>query len=558
MGEKKIQDNKEPILVAAAWPYANGSLHLGHVAALISADIIARYFRLAGHPTLFVSGSDCHGTPIAVEADRQGIPPIEIAEKYHQEFYETLVNGLGFSYDLYTTTTTDNHRKVVQEIFLKLYQEGNIYTKTEELPYCLACKRFLPDRYIEGECPICHFNDARGDQCDQCGNLMDSKQLISPRCKICGQPPGWRESEHFYLKLSAFQDQLKEWAKKSVGWRANAKNFTINFLEQGLHDRAITRDSDWGIPIPLQGYETKCIYVWFEAVCGYLSASKEYSRLQNQEGLWKSFWQNPAAKHYYVHGKDNIPFHTIIWPAILMGYGGLELPDTIISSEYLSLEGRQFSKSRHWAVWLPDFLANFDPETLRYYLVAGGPETADANFLWKEYQTKTNSELIGNFGNLVNRIFSFINVRFPTGVKLPQDIDEKGKEFLDLTKAAFAAVGQAIEKGKLREGLKTIWKIVEYGNRYVNDIAPWKTIKEDPAKTEMDLAVTATVIKNLAVLVSPYLPRTAERIYQMMGLKKIDGWDFVPAEKILIKEAAPLYKQIEDETVKKEMEKLGK
>ncbi len=304
--------NKRKMFIGAAWPYANGSLHLGHVAALLGADILARYFRSKGEEVLFVSGSDCHGTPIAFEADRLRVNPSEIADKYHEEFVESLVKGLQFSYDLYTKTTTENHKEVVQEIFLKLLKEGVIYTKTEELPYCLDCKRFLPDRYIEGECPICHYGSARGDQCDECGSIIDAHDLIRPRCKVCGSVPEWRSSEHFFLRLSVFEQKIKDWIEKSSGWRPNAKNFTLNILKSGLIDRGITRDITWGVPIPLPGYESKSIYVWFEAVCGYLSASKELSKESGNPELWKKFWVDENAVHYYVHGKDNIPFHTII------------------------------------------------------------------------------------------------------------------------------------------------------------------------------------------------------------------------------------------------------
>ncbi|MBI5765621.1 methionine--tRNA ligase [Candidatus Falkowbacteria bacterium] len=546
------------ILVAAAWPYANGSLHLGHVSSLIGSDILARYFRLAGDKVLFVSGSDCHGTPIALEADRLGIKPAEIADGYHREFVETLINGLGFSYDLYTKTTTENHREVVQEVFLSLYRKGYIYIKTEILPYCANCQRFLPDRYIEGECPICHFSSARGDQCDNCGNLIDTQQLINPKCRICGSSPIWRESEHFFLKLSAFQEQIRDWITNSEGWRTNAKNFSLNLLKQGVPDRAITRDIEWGIAIPLPGYESKRIYVWFEAVCGYLSASKEWSQIIGQPEAWREWWESSDSIHYYVHGKDNIPFHTIIWPSILSGRGGLHLPDRIISSEYLNLEGRQFSKSRSWAVWLPDFLAKFDPETLRYFLVTNGPETADTSFFWKEYQTRINQELIGNFGNFVYRTLSFIKARFPRGVSFPTQPDEESYKFLALAQETFSSVGESIEAGRFREGLRSILRLVETGNRYLSNAAPWVSIKTNPAKTENDLAVTAHVIKCLVILVSPFLPKTAERILKDIGSDPAEiNWSYPVQGVTVVSETVPLYKKIETSEIEEQLQKLG-
>ena len=555
----KNSTEKQNILIAAAWPYANGSLHLGHVAALIGADVLARYFRLDGNNVLYVSGSDCHGTPIVLEADRLKTTPDKIAIKYHEEFSKTLIDGLNFSYDNYTNTMTENHKAVVQEMFLKLYEEGNIYKKIESLPYCEKCARFLPDRYVEGECPNCHFTSARGDQCDGCGNLMDTKQLINPKCKICGSTPKWRESEHFFLKLTAFEDQLKDWVKESEGWRLNAKNFTLEFLNKGLIDRAITRDTDWGIGVPLPGYEDKRIYVWFEAVCGYLSASKEWAQKLNKPDAWQDFWQDKNAFHYYVHGKDNIPFHSIIWPAILLGQGNLHLPDRIISSEYLTLEKKQFSKSRHFAVWLPDFLAEFDCDTLRYYLIMNGSETSDADFSWSEFATRTNSELIGTFGNFVYRVLSFIDKNFSDGVSLPAELDEKAKEFLNLNEETFTLTGKAIAAGRFREALRTVFKLIEEGNKYINDKAPWKTIKTDKDKAAGDLAVAAYVIKSLAILIKPFLPISAEKIGKSLGLQLDNLNWFLPQEDLIkVTSPEPLYKRIEEEMVKKQEELLGK
>lgn len=550
----------KPILVAAAWPYANGSLHMGHVAALLGADIIARYERANGNNVLFVSGSDCHGTPIAVEAEKRGIHSSEIASKYHKEFEATLVGGLHFSYDFYSRTTSKVHAEVVQDIFLKLYRDGLIYKKVETLPFCENCQRFLADRYIEGKCPICGFVDARGDQCDECGNLLDPQQLIDPRCKICSHTPVWRETEHFFFRLSSFQDRLKKWVETSKGWRLNARNFTLKLLEQGLHDRPITRDLGWGIPIPLPGYEDKRIYVWFEAVCGYLSASKEWAGLKGQPDLWEDFWKGEQATHFYVHGKDNIPFHTIIWPAILLAYGGLHLPDRIVSSEYLTLEKKQFSKSRHWAVWLPDFLAQFDPETLRYYLVAAGPETADADFSWSEFRARTNAELIGNFGNYIHRVLSFVKTNFPEGVGFPKELNDRQAEFLRLAEESFPLVGQAIEDGHFREGLRRVLQLAEHGNRFINDAAPWAQLKVNRLQTGGDLAVAAHVIRCLATLASPYLPVSAETIRRVTELdpQTATKWLYPKPSHLAVGDIKPLYRRIEESEVEAQRSRLGK
>ena len=544
------------ILVASAWPYANGSLHLGHVAALLGADIIARYARLAGDEVLFVSGSDCHGTPIAVEAEKLGVHPQEIAEKYHEEFRKNLIDDLKFSYDCYTTTTTENHKEVVQDIFTKLYSEGVIYAKTEELPFCLTCERFLPDRYIEGECPHCHFDSARGDQCDECSNLLNPDQLLNPRCKTCGNTPVWRPSEHFFLRLSAFTEQLREWAKKSSGWRTNAAKLTLSLLKEGLPDRAITRDTDWGVPIPLEGYDDKRIYVWFEAVCGYLSASKEWSQKQGSDNSWERFWKDDSAIHYYVHGKDNIPFHTIVWPAILLGYSGLHLPDRIISSEHLTLKKDQFSKSRSWAVLLKDFLEEFDPETLRYYLISNGPETADADFTWENYRTRTNTELIGTFGNYVHRVLSFSKTNFPDGVHFPSSLTEKQEELLKKAEGCFDSVQTLIEEGHLREGLRQVIELSADGNRYLNDESPWKSIKEDQTKAELDLAVALHLVRCLAILASPFLPTTGERIGASLGESSTVSWKYLKPAFTVIGKVEPLYKKIEEQSIERQISLL--
>ncbi|MBM3256149.1 MAG: methionine--tRNA ligase, partial [Candidatus Moranbacteria bacterium] len=471
--------NKQPIFIGVAWPYANGSLHLGHVASFMPADFLARYYRLNGHKVLMVSGSDCHGTPIEVKAEQGKTTPQKIVERYDREFNRTLLKGLDFSYDLFTKTANPFHYKQVQELFLDLLKKGYIYKKTQSLPYCDKCQRFLPDRYIEGKCPQCDFPEARGDQCDNCGSILDAKELISPRCKICGRKPIWKDSVHFFLKLSAFEKKLLDWANKSRGWRPNARNFTLKFLESGLSDRAITRDSDWGIPVPVKGYEGKTIYVWFEAVSGYLTASQEYSKKTGEPDYWKDFWQNKKAVHYYVHGKDNIPFHTIIWPAILLGLGNLNLPNLIVSSEYLTFSGKQFSKSRNWGVWLPEFLEKWDPETLRYYLGINGPENSDADFSWKEYQTKINTELIGKFGNFINRVLFFTKNNFKGTIPKLKNPDKSDKKNLENCEKLFGEVGKLIEAAKFQAALKKIVKFSEDCNRYIDAKEPWKTLKTD-------------------------------------------------------------------------------
>ena len=350
------------ILVAVAWPYANGPLHLGHIAGCyLPADIFARYHRLKGNRVLMVSGSDQHGTPITIRAEREGLDPQDVVDRYHADFLRSW-QRMGISFDLFTTTGTDNHRQVVHDVFRALQDKSYIYTDTMLLPYCSSCRRFLPDRYVEGTCPHCGNSNARGDQCDSCGRTLNPEDLVGPRCGICGTPPEFKNSEHFFLRLSAFQEPLLEWIRQQSHWRANVLNFSRSYVEDGLKDRAISRDISWGVPLPLNGYDDKRIYVWFEAVIGYLSASKEWAQRECQPDKWEDFWTNPEARAYYFIGKDNIPFHTIIWPAILLGYGGFNLPYDVPANEFLSLENRQFSTSRDWAVWLPDYLERYDPD----------------------------------------------------------------------------------------------------------------------------------------------------------------------------------------------------
>jgi len=539
---KKLSE-KSNIFIGGAWPYANGSLHLGHVSGLIGADFLARYFRLKGNKVLFISGSDCHGAPIEVKADKLRISPKKIVEKYDKEFRDNLIDKLGFSYDLFSKTTSKFHHKKVQEEFLDLLKKGYIYKKVQKLTYCEKCKKFLPDRYVEGKCPKCGFEEARGDQCDECGNLLDPRELLKPKCKICETEPTQKDSEHFFLKLKSFEKELLKWVNDSEGWRGNAKKFTINFIKEGLIDRAITRDSEWGIPIPLPRYEGKCIYVWFEAVSGYLTASQKLS----EEGKldWKDFWKSDNAFHYYVHGKDNIPFHSIIWPAILLGLGGLNLPDRIVSSEYLSFEGKQFSKGRNWGIWLPEFLKDYEPDTLRYYLGISGPETSDSDFTIKEFKLKVNTELLGKFGNYVNRVLNFTNRNFSSTVPAKGKLEDKDKKLLEEGEKLFQETGRLIEETKFKEALGKIKKFAENCNKYIDEEEPWKIIKEDKEKTGRTIYTCIQSISILQTLLLPFLPFSAEKIRKQLNVPERKEWKFHEIkEGHKIGEAKPIYKRI--------------
>ena len=382
----------EKILVSVAWPYANSHLHLGQLAgAYIPPDIFARYHRLRGNDVLMVSGSDTHGTPILLTAQSEDIPPENVVARYHDSFMESF-QGLGISFNLFTHTNTENHWTVTTDMFVQLMEKGFIRRETMRALYCTDCERFLPDRYVEGACPFCAFPDARGDQCDNCGKPLDALELGEPRCKFCGHRPEVRETEHFFLDLGAFNESLKEWVSDKDHWRPNVRNFTVNLLNEGLRPRAITRDIDWGIPVPVDGFSDKRIYVWFDAVIGYLSASIEWANHNGTPEAWHDWWDpDKDARAYYFIGKDNIFFHTMIWPAMLMGYGDRRLPYDVPANEYLTLEHKKFSSSRNWAVWAPDYLSRYAADPLRYYLTVHAPESSDADFSWQDYFDRNNN-----------------------------------------------------------------------------------------------------------------------------------------------------------------------
>ncbi|HAR54870.1 TPA: methionine--tRNA ligase [Patescibacteria group bacterium] len=547
------------ILVAAAWPYVNGSLHLGHVAGLLPADIIARYHRQHGDDVLFVSGSDCHGTPILNTAEKEGVSPQVIAERYHQEAVDMLINRLGFSYSLYTKTMGDFHKSVAQTLFQEIYDNDCMVAKEEDQFFCVYCNRFLPDRFIEGTCPNCGATGARGDQCDSCSKLHDAKDLLQPTCKICNNTPVLRRSKHLYFRLPLFQDRLDAWMLTVAdGWRENAITTTRSaLLDQGLKDRPVTRDLSWGIPVPVEGFREKCIYVWFEAVMGYFSCSREYSVLQNTPEAWRDWWENDQAIHYYVHGKDNIPFHTIIWPAMLMALN-LHLPDKIISSEYLNFEGLKFSKSKGIAIWLPEALAKFDPETIRFYLTLNGPETKDVSFRWNDFRERVNADLIGTLGNFWQRTFAMITQNFDAIPSL-QDYpaDNHGTTLLQKAATTFEIVSQAIEQGNLRTALSEVLDLAKAGNIYLNQREPWKMAKTNRNHAGISLAVCAAIGDALRRLVAPFIPQPIERLNSYLGTTDLT-WRFAPYHlggKQIIPPSV-LIRKIEKETIKEEIDKM--
>ncbi len=516
----------ERILVCTAWPYANASLHPGHMAGVyVPADTFARFQRLRGNEVLMVSGSDCHGTPITVRAEQEGVSPAEIAARFHQEFLGYW-ERLGISYDLYTTTMTDNHRRVTQDIFLKLLRQGDIFTQTMVSPYDPVVGRFLPDRYVEGTCPNCGYPRARGDQCDNCGRPLDPQQLIAPRSTLSGQPPQFRETEHFFLDLRRVNAALLEWARQQTQWRPNVYNFTIRYLEDGLQPRAITRDIEWGIPIPVAGYEDKRIYVWFEAVIGYLSASVEWAALRGEPDAWERWWKQPSRSYYFI-GKDNIVFHTVIWPGELMAYGGLNLPYDVPSNEFMNYEGEKFSKSRGVGVFMPELLEQFDPDPIRYYLTANAPEQADSDFSLRELVRRNNDELVATWGNLVHRTLTFVQRYFegraprPGGDPLVQEEIER----------ACAAVTAGLEAARFKDTLGEAFALARFGNRYFDEKAPWKLVKQDREACAAILGDLLHIVNALKVLLAPFLPFSSARLHTLLGYQdslEARGWRMEP------------------------------
>jgi len=502
-------------LVNAALPYANGSLHLGHIAgAYLSPDIFVRFNRMIGNEVMFISGSDEYGTPITISAEKQHITPEEIAEKFHREFLETF-SSMDIKFDFFTRTSFKEHWKTAQEIFLDLLGKGFLSEKPMISPYCAKCGRFMPDRYIEGTCPYCGFKQARGDQCDECGRTLDPQELIDPRCVLCHETPEFRETSHFFLRLDLFQDRLTEWLEGKNFWRTNVLAFTRNFISSGLKERPITRDLDWGVPIPLEGYEHKRIYVWFEALIGYISGSKIYSEKIGKPDYWKEFYYGKDVKTYYFLGKDNIPFHTVIWPAILMGMGKINLPYDVPANEYLRFKGEQFSKSRGIGLTVAEALKTIPKDYLRFYMAMNLPETGDSDFTLSDLQDKVNSELIDKFGNLIHRVVSFITKNQVD--PLPGIPDQSDLKALEEAERRFEAYSALISKVQIKKAFYEWLELVKFSNVYFNDAAPWKIIKTDREKCAAKLHTALVLIEYLDYMLYPYCPSSAEKIVRIIG-----------------------------------------
>ncbi len=519
------------ILSAVAWPYANGPRHIGHVSGFgVPSDVFSRYQRMVGKDVLMVSGTDEHGTPISVQADSEGVSVRELADKYNRVIVEDM-RGLGLSYDLFTRTTTRNHYRVVQDMFLALYRNGYVVAKSQKSAISPSTGRTLPDRYIEGTCPICGADGARGDQCDVCGNQLDPADLINPRSRINGEVPEFVDSEQFFLDLPAFSDALGTWLSSRTDWRPNVLKFSANLLSE-LRPRAITRDLDWGVPIPLDGWRDqpmKRLYVWFDAVIGYLSASVEWAARFGEPDAWKKWWCDPEAKSYYFMGKDNIVFHSVIWPGILLGANGegalggtpsewlgrLDLPTDVVSSEFLTMRGSKVASSRGATIFVRDFLREFGPDALRYYIAVAGPENQDTDFTWEEFVRRTNYELANEWGNLVNRSISmaFKNVG---AVPTPGQFTDADTALLDAAQGAFATVGDLLAATKFKAAISEAMRIVGLANKYLSEQEPWK-LKDDPARRDTVLFVALQVVQDCNTLLTPFLPHAAQKVWEALG-----------------------------------------
>jgi methionyl-tRNA synthetase len=601
-----MSSSPRSILTAVAWPYANGPRHIGHVSGFgVPSDVFARYQRMAGNRVLMVSGTDEHGTPILVQADKEGVSARELADRYNRVIAEDL-RALGLSYDLFTRTTTRNHYEVVQEVFKGLHDNGYIFAKTTLGAISPSTGRTLPDRYIEGICPICGYDGARGDQCDNCGNQLDPERLIEPRSRINGETPKFIETEQFFLDLPAFADVLGTWLQSQTTWRPNVLKFSLNLLAD-LQPRAISRDLDWGVPVPLEGWvdrPDKKLYVWFDAVVGYLSASIEWARRTGEPDAWRAFWQpgpgGEAPEAYYFMGKDNIVFHSEIWPAMLLGYNGegakggdagalgkLGLPSDVVSSEFLTMEGRKFSSSRSVVIYVRDFLSRYDADALRYYITAAGPETQDTDFTWAEFLRRNNDELVAGWGNLVNRSISMAAKNLgeiPAG----KDLTAEDEALLQAARDAFGVVGDLLNRSRFKAALGEAMRVVAEANKYLSDMEPWKLKNTDPERMATVLHVALQVVDDAKTLLTPFLPFSSAQVFRLLGgegvwspmpelreVEDLDGgpgypvltgdytgalarWESTPIEAGRKLDApTPIFKKLDPSIVDEELARLG-
>jgi len=537
-------------IVNAAWPYVNSVPHLGTFIHLLSADVYARYLRLKGEEVIAVTGSDEHGTPIEIEAIKKGVSPKQLTDEIHKQICE-LLEAYNIRLDNYTRTENPVHVRFTQELYRKVYENGYVYTQNVSLPYCEKDGRFLPDRFVEGTCPHCGYEQARGDQCDSCGRVLDPLELIRPKCVFCGATPTVKSSTHWFFDLPKFRDKLQTIVQENKQLPENARNFSLRWLEEGLKPRALTRDNKWGIPAPFPGAESKTIYVWFEAVLGYVSASIEWAEKAGRPEAWKDFWFDKQTRNVHFIGKDNIPFHVIIFPALLLAtHEQYVLPWQVSSTEFILFDGQKFSKSKKIGVWIDDALKVAPAEYWRYVLIATRPEARDANFTWRDFETHINTELNDVLGNFVHRTLTFVSSYFDSKIPEPQGFDDKDEEIKKAVESAPSKIASLLDQFELRGGLGAIIEIARAGNQYLSEREPWHLIKKDKAKTATTIYLATQLVRTIGILISPFLPETAQRIQEQLNLdtgKRQDWWEagklgLTPSHKI--GEPTPLFHKI--------------
>ncbi len=541
-------------LIASAWPYINYIPHLGTmIGSVLSADVIARYLRMKGEEVLFVSGSDEHGTPIEVEAVKRGIDPKMLTDENHIKV-KNLFKEWGISFDNYTRTENEVHKNFVREFYMEIYNRGYIFTQEMTLPYCLHCRRFLPDRFVIGTCPYCNYPDARGDQCDKCGRLLEPSLLKNPRCAICGSKPVWRKSKHWFFDLPKLTDRLKDYILNNPNLPENARNTSLRMLEEGLKPRSLTRDNKWGIPAPFPGAEGKTIYVWMEAVLGYISATIEYFLNKGDPEGWKKYWLEPSTRSVFFIAKDNIPFHTIIFPALLIASGrGYVLPWRVDSVEYLIFEGQKFSKSRRIGVWIDEALKVLPADYWRFVLISIRPETKDSNFTWDIFISTINSILNDTIGNFIHRTLKLIERNFDSKIPPQYSLNEKDKRLLENLKNIFSEVTQLMDSFKLREALNKIVEIARLGNKYLNEEAPWELVRKDKTRAATVLHIAVRLVKALCILLAPFIPFSTDRLWNILGYpdsvhqhKWYEAVEDIPEGQSIIK-PEPLFRKVSKE-----------
>ena len=558
-------------MVTSAWPYINVTPHIGNlVGSVLSADVVARYYRLKGEEVVMVSGSDEHGTPIEVEAIRLGVSPKNLTDRNHARVV-SLFKDWGISFDNYTRTENPVHKEFVQNHLMKIFNNGYIFVQETTMLYCENCRRFLPDRFVEGKCPYCGNEAARGDQCDSCGRLLEPTILLEPYCVICKGKPITKTTKHWYFDLSKFSEKLSNYLSSNEQLPTTTKNFSLNLIKEGLKPRAVTRDVSWGIPAPFPGAEGKTIYVWVEAVLGYVSATIEYFRNRGEQEKWKEYWFDKNAKTLYFIGKDNIPFHTIILPALLLASGEeYNLPWNVSATEFLQFGGEKASKSQRRGIFIDEAIELFPADYWRYYLMATRPETKDSNFSWELFIEKVNSDLNDTLGNFIHRTLTFINTQLNGEIPQPKTLDKDDEEILKTLKEKVETIAKEMENCRLQSAANNVISVSRLGNQYLNEKEPWKLIKKDRDKALNVIYVAAQIVKALAIISAPFIPFAAEELWKTLNLPGSvheQRWDEalkpLPA-KHKIAEAKPLFRKIEvsekelDELLAKVREKLKK